>query len=270
MRTYANESGIPLKGAKRLMVHKSKRHRGDSDEIETQTAGNKRNRSWSKHDLASGIRPKTSRQAEAFESFFVGNNLGLLGSAGTGKTFLAAYFGLTSMLEGWASRVIITRSAVQSRNIGHLPGTEEEKLQQYEIPYRPIFAELLPKYPNAYDDMKRDGLVEFVSTSFLRGLTIRDAVIIVEEAQNMDFDEIDTIMTRVGEGSRVILTGDTKRQNDLARQRGQHSGLPYAARVLKGIPGFDLIEFNKEDCVRSGFARAWLHAVEDAEEQAAA
>lgn len=222
---------------------------------------------WTPHDLAT-VRPRTSRQAEALQAWFQGHHVGLLGTAGSGKSFLAAYMALRGLTEAEVDRLVIVRSAVQSRDQGFLPGTDEEKMAPFETPYRGLFAELFPLRPNAYDDMKRAGLVEFVSTSFLRGITIDRAVIIVEEVQNMDFDEINTVMTRAGNGTRIILTGDT-RQNDLSRDRRGISGLARMRQVAKSVPSIALFDFTREDIVRSDFVKQWITAVEDTSEDTA-
>lgn len=218
-------------------------------------------RRWTPHDIAQ-VRPSTPRQAEALQAWFQGDHVGLLGSVGTGKSFIASYLALRSLTEGEVERIVIVRSAVQSRDQGFLPGTDVEKMAPFEVPYRGLFAELCPLRPNSYDDMKREGLVEFVSTSFLRGITIDHAVVILEEAQNLDFAEINTVMTRAGQGTRILITGDTL-QNDLARDRRGTSGLALMRRVAKRVPSIALVDFTRDDIVRSAFVKQWVIAVED-------
>lgn len=258
-----------MRGSRRAMQHKpkikqsKKRPRGHShDHLETDVVAHvgSHTRSWTKHDIGS-VKFK-GRQHDSVVAFTQGNDLAMAGSAGTGKTFVACYLGLRELTAGNVKQVVIVRSAVQVRDQGFLPGSLEEKMQDYEMAYRGLFTELLPQKPNSYDDMKQEGLVTFLSTSMLRGLTIRDAVLIIDEAQNMDFEEIDTIMTRVGTGTRVIVCGDT-RQNDLKRKRGSGSGMAYMLEVLKTIQNIEVVTYTPADCIRSGFCRAWLQAVDD-------
>lgn len=267
MGTFDYDNGTPLQGTKRTMKHKQKvrvkQSKGvhfEGDLVITETLAQPA-KHWTPHDLLN-LRGKTEHQREALQAYFEGEHLALLGSAGTGKTFLAVYLALRDFTEGKVNRIAIVRSAVQGRDQGFLPGTDVQKAEPYELPYRSIFAELLPKYPNAYDDMKREGVVAFVTTSFLRGLTLRDTVVIVEEAQNLDFSEINTVMTRIGENTRIVFTGDT-RQDDLSSKRGAPSGLPLMKEVIKDMGGLSVIEFDRYDIVRSEFVKRWITAVED-------
>ncbi len=266
MRAFDYSAGSPLRGIKRSMKHKAKVKREDRRgkalvPIDVTTLAPTR-KHWSEHDIAH-VQARGHRQPEAFRAYFEGDHLGMFGSAGTGKTFLACYLALRSLCSGAVERIIIVRSAVQSRDQGFLKGTLEEKMAPYEIAYRDVFAELFPHLPNSYDDMKRMGLVEFVTTSFLRGITLRNAVVIVEESQNLDFGEINTVMTRIGEGTRVIMTGDTK-QDDLSSKRGQApSGLPLMLEIAKDVGGMTVVEFDRHDIVRSEFVKRWIIAVED-------
>jgi len=215
-------------------------------------------KSWSIHDLVS-IRAQTENQQRVLDLFYQDKHLALTGCAGTGKTFLASYLACNSVLDPHCeiSRIIIVRSAVQSRDVGFLPGTLEEKLAQYEIPYRDTFAYLLRR-PSSYDDMKEAGLVEFVSTSFLRGLTFDNAFIIFDECQNAEFRELNTVLTRMGRNSRVIMIGDTA-QTDLDKRKYQ-SGLMQFLDVAQTMDCFGMIDFQIPDIVRSGFAREWIQA----------
>lgn len=265
-RTYDYSVGTPLRGMKRAMKHKAKVKREDRREralvpVDTMVPAPPRKR-WTEHDLAQ-VRARGHKQPDAFRAYFEGDHLGLLGTAGTGKTFLAFYLALRSLCAASVDRLIIIRSTVQARELGFLKGSLEEKAAPFETPYRDVFAELFPELPNSYDDMKRAGLVEFATTSFLRGVTLRNAVVIVEETQNLDFGEINTIMTRIGEGTRVIFTGDTK-QDDLTGKRGQApSGLPLLREVARDVGGMTIVDFDRHDIVRSDFVKRWIIAVED-------
>lgn len=219
-------------------------------------------KAWSKHDLKS-VKPLTQMQYDMFHDFMEGQNICAHGSAGTGKTFVAIYLALNDILSQHSDtdKIIIVRSAVQGREIGHLPGTIEEKSAAYEKPYVNIFADLLGR-PNTYQDMKEAGKVEFETTSFLRGITWDNAVIVVDEAQNMDWEEINTIMTRLGKNSRIIVVGDLP-QCDL-KKKNDKTGLPDLIVVANAMTQFSVLKFTREDIVRSGFVKAWICASEDA------
>jgi phosphate starvation-inducible protein PhoH len=207
----------------------------------------------------SDIQPLTDNQNLAFHVYNQNQNMVLCGCAGTGKTFLASYFALSDLLVGNAKRVVIVRSAVTTRDQGFLPGTLQEKLAMYEAPYREIFAELCGGRRDVYDLLKKKGYLEFTSTSFIRGITYDDAIIIVDEVQNCTDHEINSILTRVGKNTRVILCGDTK-QDDLKMmgKRNQNSGIENLIRVARAMQSFSVIEFNVRDIVRSGFVREYI------------
>jgi len=170
----------------------------------------KRNRTLTAASLTlHEIEPLTRNQVAAFES---DRHLVLHGVAGTGKTFISLYLAFDDMIKGLYDRTIIIRSAVPTRDIGFLPGTEKEKSAVYEEPYKDICIELFDR-GDAYEILKNKNLVQFMTTSFIRGITLRDSVVIVDECQNMSFHELDSIITRIGEGSRIIYCGDF-RQSD--------------------------------------------------------
>jgi phosphate starvation-inducible protein PhoH len=205
------------------------------------------------------IQPLTDNQDSAFHANGNGNHLLLYGVAGTGKTFLATYFAINDLLQGHARRIIIVRSAVTTRDQGFLPGTLQEKMAMYEAPYREIFAELCGGRRDVYDLLKKREYVEFMSTSFIRGITFDDAIIIVDEVQNCTDHEINSILTRVGKNTRVILCGD-HRQDDLkmAGKKTQESGIKNLVQVARAMPNFSLVEFSVQDIVRSGFVRDYI------------
>ncbi len=223
------------------------------------TEGPKR-KTWSIRDLKT-IKPKNSAQEELFHAWFNGKHLVAHGSAGTGKTFLAFYLALQEYLEQRVRRIIIVRSAVATREVGFLPGTLEEKTAMYELPYKDIAWELIGR-PSTYDDMKEAGAIEFMTTSFVRGLTWDNAVVIIDEGQNMTFHEINSIMTRIGHNTRIIFTGDTK-QTDLDGRKLGCEGMTHALKVMKGMDNFQDVEFTKFDIVRSEFVKEWITACED-------
>lgn len=226
------------------------------------TEGPKR-KTWTRHDLKH-IQPRTIPQEEMFRCFFEGQNICAYGSAGTGKTFIATYLALNEILQHrTADRIIIVRSAVPSREQGFLPGTLEEKQAVYEIPYRDILQELFGR-ANTYDDMKEAGIIEFVTTSYLRGLTWDNAIVIVDEGQNMVFEEINTVMTRLGENTRIIFTGDLP-QTDLrdTRKRAEVTGMREYLNIIKRMESFSSVAFTKHDIVRGPLVKSWIIACED-------
>ena len=209
------------------------------------------------------IEPRTENQEIVFKQFKKGKNLLLTGSAGTGKSFLALYLGLNSISEEQYRRVIIIRSLVPTREIGFLPGTEDEKAFAYEVPYIGLVNEIYGR-GDAYDVCKKKGIIDFMPTSYLRGQTLRNAIVIIEELQNFTVAEINTALTRIGENCRVIINGDLK-QNDLVVKRNDVSGFADFFKIIKAMPSFASIEFTKQDIVRSGLVREYLLTREDLE-----
>ena len=210
------------------------------------------------------ITPKTDNQKLALESCFgYATAVGLINQAGVGKTFLALYSALAQVLDTSTpyERVIIARSPVATRDIGFLKGSLEEKEAVYEIPYEAIMKELMPKFNSPYDHLKSLGYVEFTTTSYLRGLTFHDTIVVVDEIQNLSRHEIYTILTRIGENSKIILCGDCK-QSDL---KANQSGFKYLVELTEKLPEgmCDIIKFTKEDIVRSEFVKAVIIADED-------
>ena len=199
------------------------------------------------------IEPLTANQITAFESEA---HLLLHGVAGTGKTFISSYLAFDDMAKGEYEKLVIIRSAVPTRDIGFLPGNEKEKASVYEEPYKDICIELFQR-GDAYEILKTKGLVHFMTTSFIRGVTLRNAVILIDECQNMSFHELDSIITRMGQGCRVIFCGDF-RQADL-----QKNGLKDFVRVLKAMNAFDFIDFEIKDIVRSDFVKQYITAKTD-------
>jgi phosphate starvation-inducible protein PhoH len=200
----------------------------------------------------------TEHQSEAFSAF---NSekiqvLSMLGYAGTGKTFLAMYMALKEVLDPETpyEKIVILRSVVPSREIGFLPGEMEDKIAPYEAPYRAICDKLF-KFRNSYDNLKELGKIEFECTSFLRGNTFDNAIIIVDEIQNATEVEGETCITRIGDETRMIICGDDI-QNDL----GNKSGFMHIIPILRRTPGTYFIDFGLDDIVRSGFVKAYLTA----------
>lgn len=201
------------------------------------------------------IKPKTPTQEQVFETFFE-NHLLLHGTAGTGKTFITLYLALREILEYSTYRkIVIVRSAVQTRDQGFLPGNLDEKMSYYETPYRDIVNDLCGR-GDAYDILKNKGCIEFMSTSFVRGLTIDNSIIIVDEIQNMTFSEIDSVVTRVGNNAKIAFCGDF-RQSDLKKDR-ERSGIHDFMTIMKKMKGVEHVEFTSIDIVRSGFVKQYI------------
>jgi phosphate starvation-inducible protein PhoH and related proteins len=223
--------------------------------------GPSRKKTWTKHDIKH-IKALTPPQREMIHDYIEGQNIIASGSAGTGKTFIGLYLALCDMLslETESDRIIIVRSAVPTRDLGFTPGTLEEKAALYEAPYSAMFSELMGR-PNTYQDMKDAGVVEFQTTSYIRGVTWDNAIIVVDECQSMTFHEINTIMTRLGRGSRIIMCGDLP-QTDL-RKKLEVTGMDKMLRVAARMRGFTNVVFTRHDIVRSEFVKQWITATEE-------
>lgn len=207
------------------------------------------------------IDPITDNQIKTFEAYERGDNIFLHGCAGTGKTFISMYLALNEIMERSSKRrkVVIIRTAQSSKDIGFLPGSEKQKLEVYEAAYRAICSELFGR-DDAYDILKQKGIIEFHSTSFLRGTTIDDAVILVDEVQNQRYVELRTVLTRTGDRSRVVMCGDTK-QDDLTSERyKESSGLSDMMKVFSKMRGMSTVQFEIADIVRSGFVKDFIIA----------
>jgi phosphate starvation-inducible protein PhoH len=204
--------------------------------------------------------PLTHNQKLFFDAYKRGDYfLALHGVAGTGKTFIACYKALEEVLDrnNPFNKIIIVRSAVQSREMGHLPGDVDEKLEIYQQPYRQICHTLFDR-KDAYDRLVEQGYIEFISTSFIRGMSFDDAIIIVDEMQNMNFEEIDTVMTRVGYRSKIIWCGDY-RQTDL-RKNGDKTGILKFFDIAHHMNAFTRVEFTADDIVRSSLVKDYILA----------
>jgi len=202
------------------------------------------------------IEPMTGNQDKAFQLWDEGENLILAGSAGTGKTFLALYLALDEMLnEPEYDNIIIVRSVVAVREIGYLPGKLEEKTAVFETPYKMICDELFEGNA-AYNKMINSHQIQFETTSYIRGKTFDRAIIVVDEMQNLNFHELDSIMTRVGEHCRIIFAGDYL-QSDF-KSDGERDGLMKFLNIIERMNQFSMVQFGWDDIVRSGIVRDYI------------
>ena len=205
------------------------------------------------------VRPMTENQKIAFDHWDNGYNLMLHGIAGTGKTFLGLYFALKEVMKPTSQykKVYIIRSTVSTRDQGFLPGSLKEKAKVFESPYVPICTKLYGR-GDAYEILKGKGHVEFITTSYLRGETFDDCILLVDEVQNMGDGELHTVMTRVGENCRIIFCGDVK-QDDLTSERKKElSGLRDFMRILHRMKEFEFVDFQIEDIVRSKLVKSYI------------
>ena len=213
------------------------------------------------------IEAKTENQGQFMSQY--DNKLAFLlhGCAGTVKTFIALYQALEEVMgkESKRDQVVIVRSAVPSREIGHLPGDQDEKTEVYSAPYQSICQELFPGKFLAYTKLVESQYIEFMSTSFIRGITLDNSVIIVDECQNLNDMEINSIMTRVGSNTKIIFCGDF-RQTDLFR-RNDMSGMKKFMATVEGMPSFCSIEYGPEDIVRSQLVKEYILARMQYEDQ---
>jgi len=213
-----------------------------------------------KADMLKEFEPLTDNQKKFFDAYKVGSYfIALHGVAGTGKTFCALYKAIEEVLskENFFKKIIVVRSAVQSRDMGHLPGDVAEKMEIYEQPYRQICETLFGRR-DAWSRLEEQGYISFISTSFIRGMSFDDAIIIVDEMQNMNYEEIDTVMTRVGYRSKIIWCGDY-RQTDL-RKSNDKTGILKFFDIAQHMKSFEKIEFTADDIVRSSLVKDYIMA----------
>lgn len=209
------------------------------------------------------VEPLTDNQCVMFEEYENDQNLFVYGCAGTGKTFVALYLALRDVLneDSPYDKVYIVRSLVATREIGFLPGTHEDKSSLYQIPYKNMVKYMFEMPDDAsfemlYENLKAQETISFWSTSFLRGSTLDNCIVIVDECQNLNFHELDSIMTRVGKDTKIMFCGDAN-QTDLQRSN-ERSGIIDFQKILQNMDEFSLIEFGIEDIVRSGLVKSYL------------
>ena len=211
------------------------------------------------------IEPITENQKKLFSSYDNGKQLVSYGCAGTGKTFITLFNALKSVLDETTpyERIYIVRSLVATREIGFLPGDHEDKSDIYQVPYKHMVKYMFQMPSDAdfemlYGNLKSQETIKFWSTSFLRGTTLDNAIIIVDEFQNLNFHELDSIITRVGENSKIMFCGDAS-QSDLVKTNDRN-GIHDFVNILRKMPSFDIIEFGIDDIVRSGLVKEYIIA----------
>ena len=205
--------------------------------------------------------PLTQNQKLFFDAYKRGDYfVALHGVAGTGKTFCALYKAIEEVMDksNPFNKIIVVRSAVQSREIGHLPGDVNEKMDIYQQPYRQICETLFGR-KDAWDRLEEQGYIQFISTSFIRGMSFDNAIIIVDEMQNLTYEEIDTVMTRVGHMSKIVWCGDY-RQTDLNKKKNDMSGILKFFDIAMHMSSFTRIEFTADDIVRSSLVKDYILA----------
>ena len=216
-------------------------------------------------DLMRDIEPLTQNQQILFNAYAENKNLVAYGCAGTGKTFITLYNALRDVLSQTTpyEKIYIVRSLVATREIGFLPGDHDDKSLLYQIPYKHMVKYMFEMSTDAdfemlYGNLKTQGTIDFWSTSFIRGTTFDNAIIIVDEFQNLNYHELDSIMTRVGQDSKIMFCGDAT-QSDLTKTN-ERNGIMDFMRIIRLMPSLDIIEFGVEDIVRSGLVKEYILA----------
>ena len=215
-------------------------------------------------DMMVDIKPLTKSQEKFFDAYKKGKNVFAYGAAGTGKTFIGLYLALKDVLDQMTpyENVYVVRSLVSTREIGFLPGDHEDKSFLYQIPYKHMVKYMFEmsddsEFEMLYGALKGQDTIKFWSTSFIRGTTLDNAIILVDEMQNLNFHELDSIITRVGENSKIIFCGDAS-QSDLTKTNERNGILEFMKIISAMDQDFESIEFGLDDIVRSGLVRKYL------------
>jgi phosphate starvation-inducible PhoH-like protein len=211
-------------------------------------------------ELVMDIKPMTEGQRQALYAAKEGLNVIMVGSAGSGKSFLSVNHALTQLFAGEVEKIIIVRSAVPTRDMGHLPGNLDEKADPYKAPYKQMINQLCGN-GTAWDILTKKGFIEFITSSYVRGITVSNCILIVDEYVSMTWNELNAIVTRLGENTQLFLLGDSK-QCDLKYVKD--SGYEQSLKVARKMPDwFDIIEFRPCDIVRSEFVKQWIINTEE-------
>ena len=209
------------------------------------------------------IKPLTPSQERVFDAFSKQKNLYLYGAAGTGKTFIGMYLALQEILNEQSSydKLYIVRSLVPTREIGFLPGDHDDKAELYQIPYQNMVRYMFKMPDDAsfdmlYANLKAQETISFWSTSFLRGTTLDNSIVLVDESQNLNFHELDSIITRLGVNTKIIFAGDAA-QTDLVKTN-ERNGILDFMKIIQGMDEFEMVEFGIQDIIRSGLVKSYL------------
>lgn len=262
---YGEQPAITNKDSRQPKIRKLKAEK-KAEKVE-ETFMTKKFSSKTYAEFIQKIEPKSISQEMLFTHYHNGNNLLLHGYAGTGKTFLSMALALKEILSSDKAyeRLNIIRSVVPSRDMGFLPGDIKEKSAVFEAPYADICNHDLFGKPNSYENLKNEGVINFTTTSFLRGMTFSDSIIFIDEFQNMVDQELHTLLTRVGPRCRVIVSGDI-RQSDLERD-SEKRGMFNLIKIIQKMPSFRTVEFSIDDVVRSKFCKEYLIAKDQFDEE---
>ena len=203
------------------------------------------------------IVPLTDNQKLTFQAYDQNKNLMLHGLPGTGKSFLSIFLSLRQVLSenSFFKKIVIVRSVVPTRDMGFLPGNNKEKTKVYEAPYYAICTELFNR-SDAYEYLKSRGVIEFISTSFIRGITLNDCIIIVDEMANCTMHELDSVITRIGKNCKIIFCGDF-RQSDFTKEH-ERNGLHHFMKIIQRMKNFQFVDFEESDIVRSSLVRDYI------------
>ena len=239
------------------------RKKRSSSDVSNLSAKQMRRKKPISSDLLININPLTENQEKTFEAYSKDKNLVLHGAAGTGKTFISLYLALKDVLnlENPYEKIYIVRSLVPTREIGFLPGDHEDKSSLYQIPYKNMVKYMFEmendqQFEMLYDNLRSQETISFWSTSFIRGVTLDNCIIIVDEFSNLNFHELDSIITRVGQNTKIIFSGDYT-QSDLVKNNEKNGILDFM-KILQVMEEFECVEFGVEDIVRSGLVRSYL------------
>ncbi len=245
------------------MARNRRRNTGDSPIGIGTTARNRKKRKPISSESLVDIQPLTKNQTALFDAYNEDKNLFVYGAAGTGKTFCALYLALKDVLDELTpyDKIVIVRSLVSTREIGFLPGDHEDKSSLYQIPYKNMVKYMFELSTDAefemlYGNLKAQETIRFWSTSFIRGTTLDNSIIIVDESQNLNFHELDSIITRVGDNSKIMFCGDAT-QSDLTKSN-ERNGILDFMKIIQRMPEFESIEFGVEDIVRSGLVKSYI------------
>jgi predicted ribonuclease YlaK len=245
------------------MARNRRRNTGESPIGIGTTARNRKKRKPISSESLIDIQPLTKNQTILFDAYDLDKHLFVYGCAGTGKTFCALYLALKDVLDELTpyDKIVIVRSLVSTREIGFLPGDHEDKSSLYQIPYKNMVKYMFEcntdaEFEMLYGNLKAQETIRFWSTSFIRGTTLDNSIIIVDESQNLNFHELDSIITRVGDNSKIMFCGDAT-QSDLTKTN-ERNGILDFMKIIQRMPEFESIEFGVDDIVRSGLVKSYI------------